>query len=135
MVSQENVEIVKTAIEALNRRDMRVLAELSQDDLEITSDLTAYLRGATYRGTAAWTNYVEAMDEMWKEWRIEGLEACDGGQDRVACRSRLVGKGKLSGVPIEVALGLTYQLLQGGIWRVRFHLDPAEAFVAVRMLE
>ena len=66
-MSQENVEIVATAIEVFNRRDVSALAELSDEDLEIVSVLTAAnLGGATYRGSGAWTSYFAAMDETWE---------------------------------------------------------------------
>ena len=42
---------------------------------------------------------------------------------------RLVGKGKLSDVPVDRPVGLKYQLRNGKLWRVRSYADPAEALV------
>ena len=135
-MSRENVEIVRAAIEAFNRRDLSALASASTDDLEIVSTLTAAnLGGRTYRGTDAWVKYFAAMDESWKDWRIEDFEVLDAGDDRVACLCRLVGKGQHSGVPVERAVGITYQLLDARLWRIRSYLDAGEALEAVGLRE
>ena len=79
-MSQENVEIVLWAIVAFNRRDMRGLAELSHEDLEFVSVLTAVdAGGATYRGSETWTTYFAAMNETWEEWQAEDFQLFDGG--------------------------------------------------------
>ena len=57
-MSRENVEIVQRAIDAFNRRDIRALAELSHEDLEFVSVLTAVdAGGASYHGSGAWASY------------------------------------------------------------------------------
>ena len=136
-MSQENVEIVGTAIEVFNRRDVGALVELSEGDLEIVSALTAAnLGGATYRGeTEAWTDYFAAMDETWEEWGIEDAELRDADDDRVACLCRLVGRGKVSGVPVERGVGIVFRIRDGKLWRIRSYLDPSEALEAVGLSE
>jgi ketosteroid isomerase-like protein len=131
-MSPENAEIVKTAINAFNRRDMRSLADLSHEDLEIVSVLTAAnLGGDTYRGLEAWTAYFAAMDETWEEWQVADFRVFTGSDDRVACLCRMVGKGKHSGAPVERAVGITYQFREAQLWRVRSYLEPGEALEAV----
>ena len=135
-MSRENVEVVKAAIDAFNRRDMRALADLSHEDLEIVSVLTAAnLGGATYRGSEAWPSYFAAMDETWEEWQVEEIQVFDGSDDRVACLCRMVGKGKHSGVPVQRAVGITYHFRQAHLWRIRSYLDPDEALDAVGLRE
>src|SRR4051794_16408020 len=77
-MSQENVEIVKRVIDAFNRRDLSAFAEISHEDFEFVSFLTAVDTGAaTFRGRQAWTGYFAAMDETWEEWRVESAEVFD----------------------------------------------------------
>ena len=134
-MSQENVEIVATAIEVFNRRDVSALAELSDENLEIVSVLTAAnLGGATYQGLEAWTSYFAAMDETWERWQLEDFRLLDGN-DRVVCLCRMVGKGKRSGAPVDRATGITFELQQGRLWRIRSYLDPREALEAVGLSE
>jgi ketosteroid isomerase-like protein len=131
-VSQENVELVRRAFEAFNRRDLRALAELSDEDLEFVSVLSAVdAGGATYRGSAALASYFRDMDQTWEDWRAEDFRVFDADDDRVAAVLRLVGKGKHSGVPVEREVGLAYTIRQGKLWRMRSYLDPGEALKAV----
>src|SRR4051812_10158865 len=135
-MSRENVEIVNRAIDAFNRRDLSALAESSHEDFEFVSVLTAVdTDGATYRGREAWTGYFAAMDETWEEWRVEGTEVFDAGDDGVATMFRIVGKGKHSGAPVEHAIGVVYRFRHGKLWRMRSYLDPAVAFKAVGLEE
>jgi len=136
-MSEENVEIVRTALEVFNRRDIRALEGLSQKDLEIVSMLTAAnLGGATYRGLEGWTAYFAAMDETWDAWRIApDFELFDAGDDCVVCLCRLVGEGKHSGVPVERAVGITFRMRQTRLWRIRSYLDPENALEAAGLSE
>src|SRR6476619_6774384 len=126
-MSDENVELVRRAIEAFNRRDLKALAELTHDDFEFVSVLTAVdAEGATYRGSAAWTTYFEDMSEAWKDWRVEGSpELFDGGDNRVAGIIRIVGTGRHSDAQVERVVGLTYFVRDRRLWRMRSYTDPA----------
>ena len=136
-MSHENVEIVGTAIEVFNRRDIGALVDLSEGDLEIISALTAAnLGGSTHHGaTQAWIDYFAAMDETWEEWGIEDAELRDAGYDRVACLCSLVGRGKVSGVPVVRAVGIVFRIRDGKLWRIRSYLDPTDALEAAGLTE
>ena len=49
-MSQENVELVRAAYEAIARRDREELAEILTDHLSPEFEFEAVLTGATYRG-------------------------------------------------------------------------------------
>ena len=136
-MGQENVEFIRTSIEVFNRRDIRALVDRSEGDLEIVSALTAAnLGGSTHHGaTQAWTDYFAAMDESWEEWGIEDAELRDAGDNRVACLCRLVGRGKVSGVPVEREVGIVFRIRDGKLWRIRSYLDPLEALEAAGLSE
>jgi ketosteroid isomerase-like protein len=135
-MSQENVDLVWRLVEAFNGRDMGGLAELSHEDLEFVSVLTAVdAGGATYRGPETWTSYFAAMDETWEEWQVEDFRVFDGGEDRVAGVFRIVGTGKHSSAPVEHEIGLAYRIREGKLWRMRSYLDPAEALEAAGVRE
>jgi ketosteroid isomerase-like protein len=135
-MSRENVELVHSGLDAFNHRDLRALAELSHEDLEFVTVLTAVeAGGATYRGSETWASYFADMNEAWEEWRVEDFRVFDAGDDRVAAVFRIVGKGKHSGVPVEHPIGVAYRIRQGKIWRMRSYLDPAEALEAVGLAE
>ena len=135
-MSRENVEIVRRAGEAFNRRDVEALAAMSDDDLEFVSAFAAVeTGGVAYRGPKAWQRYFARMDETWDGWRVEDLEVFDAGGDRVAAVFRVVGRGKASGVPVDQRIGIAYRFRNGKLWRMRAYLDPAEALEAVGLAE
>jgi hypothetical protein len=75
-MSQENVETVRRSVEAFNGEDVKTLRELSNDDVELATVLTARVEqaeGTTYRGPDWWTRYFDDRRETWQEWRIEDL--------------------------------------------------------------
>ena len=115
---------------------MRALAELSHEDLEFVSVLTAVdAGGASYHGSGAWASYFAAMNETWEDWHAEDFRFFDAGEDRVVCVFRLVGKGKHSGAQVEREVGLAYRVREGKLWRMRSYLDPGEALEAVGLRE
>src|SRR5438105_4742198 len=135
-MSQENVEVVRLAIDAFNRRDMAALAGLSDPDFEFVSVLTAVdAQAATYRGPDGWTTYFADIDQAWKDWQIVGLRVFDGDRDQVATTFHVTGQGRQSEAAVERAVGVAYRLRRGKIWRMRSFLHPADALNAVGLGE
>lgn len=126
------MEIVRRALDAFNRRDLTMLEEeFCDEDFEFVSFFTAVEAGeATYRGAAAWGEYAAVMDEMWADWRVEDPQFFDAGERGVVCLMQLVGRGKLSSVPVSRPVGITYRLRGRKLWRVRSYASPAEALTA-----
>ncbi len=65
-------------------------------------------------------------------WNRRDLGA---GDQVVVCLMRLVGKGKLSKVPVDTPVGLTYRLRDGKLWRVQSYANPADALEAAGLDE
>jgi ketosteroid isomerase-like protein len=135
-MSQENVEIVLRAQEAFNRRDLQTLAELTDEDFEFVSVLTAVDAGeSTYRGPQALASYFAAIDDTWENWQVEDFRVFDAGGDHLAVVCRLVGTGKSSGASVERKVGMAWRLRDGKLWRVRSYLDPNDALRVVGLSE
>ena len=109
-MSQENVEIVRTTLDAFAAGDRdRMLASI---DPEVVIDGSRrVLNPATYVGVDGVRQMLADMDETWEDLRIEQREFIDAG-DRVAVIGRLMGKGKGSGVEVE-------RPVNGQVWTVR----------------
>lgn len=128
---ETKVEVVRRAIDAFNRRDLRELAVLCHDDLEFVSVLTAIeADGATYRGPDAWSTYFGVMDQIWRNWRAEDPRLFEGAEDTVVCLFRIAGTGSHSDVPVERPIAITYRFKDERIWRMRSYMDPADALAA-----
>ncbi len=135
-MSQENVEIVRRGIEAFDREDFDLLAQLCHEDFEFVSVLAGVdAAGATYRGSEAWREYFAVMRETWESWRVEDVQVFDAGGNRLAVLYRLVGTGQNSGVPVEREVGASCMMRDGKLWRWRSHPNPADALAAVGLSE
>jgi ketosteroid isomerase-like protein len=63
-MSQENVEAMRAAVDAFNRRDGNAFGELLAEDAEIVP-VRAALEGTVYRGRDAGTEYCAAVEASW----------------------------------------------------------------------
>src|SRR5437588_7095164 len=108
-MSQENVEAMRLAMEAFNRRDGEGFGALLAREVEIVP-VRAALEGTVYRGPDAAAQYCAAVDESWENlgWEVEEIR--DGG-DWVLALGRIRGGGRTSGVAIDARAG----------WVARFH--------------
>jgi ketosteroid isomerase-like protein len=135
-VSRENLDLANRAFDAFNGHDIDALHSLSHEDFEFVSVLTAVdAEGATYRGPRAWTEYFVAMDETWSACRVEDFRLFDGGDNSLAGMFRIVGTGNVSGAAVDRAVGITYEVRDGKLWRMRSYMHPPDALAAVGLEE
>jgi ketosteroid isomerase-like protein len=132
-MSQENVEIVRAAMEAFNRRDGEAFGALLAKDAEIVPVRVA-VDGTVYRGPDAAAQYCAAVDESWENLRWEVEEIRDGG-DWVLAVGRIRGRGRGSGAAIDNRAGWVARFREGLITSFRTCADRAEALKAVGLQE
>ena len=133
-MSQENVEVVKVLMGAVNRRDIDALAGVTTSDLEWFPVFAARVEGDVYRGRAGIEAFLGEVDEIWEEFRPQPEEYRDLG-DRVIGLGRLRTRGRASGVPIDAPWGGVYDVRGGRISRIRTYLDHGEALRAAGLFE
>ena len=133
-MSRQNIELVRGLIEAYQRADFAALAAGGTEDFEFVSVMSA-VEETTYRGRDVWPSYMADMHETWEEWHVEVVEILDGGDaDAVVVITRLVGKGKSSGAPVDRTVGIVYRVRDGKLARMRSYLDPADALAAAGLV-
>jgi ketosteroid isomerase-like protein len=97
-MSQENVELVRSAYEAIARRDREALAAILTDHLTPEFEFEAVLTGATYKGVdALWELLDDIQDTVGYAPEVE--EAVDLN-DHVLVVLRMSGRGSQSGVSV-----------------------------------
>ena len=130
-MSQENVETMRAAMEAFNRRDGEGFGALLARDVEIVP-VRAALEGTVYRGPDAAAQYCAAVDESWEnlEWEVE--ETRDGGS-WVLALGHIRGGGRGSGAVIDAKAGWVAHFRDGLITTFHTHADRAKALEAVGM--
>jgi len=129
-MSQENVEIVKVLMEAVNRRDIDAYAEVTTSDFEWFPVFAARVERDVYRGREGIEKFLFEVDETWEEFQPMPEEYRDLG-DRVLALGRLKTRGRASGVPSDSPWGGIFDLHGGKVSRIRTYLDHGEALEAV----
>jgi ketosteroid isomerase-like protein len=99
-MSAENVEIVRKAIDAFDRGDLDAwLGFLSPEVVWESLPLPGFRD--VYRGRAGAREWRELLLEVFKEAHLEIEEITALSDDRVLIVSRVTGRGRGSGVPVE----------------------------------
>jgi ketosteroid isomerase-like protein len=133
-MSQANVEIVKRAIDAFNRRDLNVYDELWTPDFEWFPAMAGIVDGDSFRGREGMARNYEVLGDIWEEFRVVGEEFRDLG-DRVLGLGRLDGRGRGSGTPVDAPFRAVFDFRDGKISRARSYLDHGEALRAAGLSE
>ena len=135
-MSEENVEAIKLATEAINRRDVEAALEVFDPEVEYYAALPVLLgdTAAVYRGPAGVRELFRDLYDVLDEIHVEYSEIRDLG-DRVVAIGRVRIRGKASGASTESAVGVVSDVLDGKAIRVRTYLDPKEALEAAGLRE
>jgi ketosteroid isomerase-like protein len=128
MASPQELETIRRAYDAFNRRDIDGLTTTLDPDLE-WHPLLGELGGGVYRGHDGVRRLVSEIDDTWESFRIELDEVIDAG-DLVFVLSRSIGRGKASGVEAEVGLTTVWELRDGRPVRARSYATVEEALAA-----
>src|SRR4051794_4834732 len=125
-MSQENVEVVRAQAEAFARGDRE--EAMSFLDTDVVYDITRYsAAGGVFHGLQGIREGFGEWIGSWEGYRVEILEVIDAGDDKVVLMSRQTGKGRGSGVPVEVTNAVVNTVRDGKVIRMDVYPTPAEA--------
>jgi ketosteroid isomerase-like protein len=128
-MSQENVEIVRRSLETWSGGDIEGLIETM--DPEVRFDLSERVfNPGVYEGHDGFRRFVQEVDEVWEDFRIEPLEFIDAGEDKVVVSYLVRGRGKGSGVDVELPSTSVYTLRDGKLIEARMYRDHEKALEA-----
>jgi ketosteroid isomerase-like protein len=127
-MSQENVEVVRRAIEAYAREGLEGSLRYYDPEVEWTTT-EAYIEPATYSGHDGLRRYLGAIEEEFEDLQIEPIELIDAGE-KVISSVRISGSGKASGAPVSVTLISVGSLRDGLIYRLSNYPDMGAALEA-----
>jgi ketosteroid isomerase-like protein len=133
-MSEENVELVRRAVEAYQRRDGQALRTMTHRDCEVFTLTEGETEGEPFRGHAGIDEWLEHEFDPWDEFRVEPTEIRDV-DDRVLMRSRVTARGKGSSVELNAEAGTVFEFRDGKIFRMRAYLDWHRALDAVGLRE
>ena len=129
-MSEENVEIVRNAFAAFERGDIEGVLRLCDEDIVITQPPDLPGVSPEQRGHRGVLDALSIWPEQWDEYRIELLrvEAAPGGKVFAAQRSS--GRGKQSGVEVDMDFSFVFTVREGKIIEWRLFIQEEQALEA-----
>jgi ketosteroid isomerase-like protein len=128
-VSQENLEIVDTALDAFMRGDYEGVLRTCAEDIEITQAAGFAGVPAKQHGHAGLLEAFGMWPEEWDDYRIEILRIADLGS-HVLVTQIARGRGKGSGIPVAMPLALLFAVRGGKIREWLIFAEEHEALEA-----
>jgi ketosteroid isomerase-like protein len=132
-MSQENVEIVRSIYEALNRRDWDAVFRDQSPDAELTTPPGGPNSG-TYRGREECEGYIRELVTPFEAWALQPEEFFERG-DQVAVVYKVRARPKGSSAEIEIRNGALWRIRGGKAVSLRFFSKPEEALEAAGLAE
>src|ERR1700751_3129718 len=117
-MSQANVEMARRANDAFNRRDVDAFMEWATSDIEFTAAMIGTVARGSFRGREGIEALFADIRDTWDEHRMVIEEIRDLGE-RVLGLGRLEGRGKASGVSVDVPYAIISDFRDGKVWRSR----------------
>src|SRR5215207_10565572 len=133
-MSQENVEIVKAALDAWPR-GLDALAEYWTDDIDHRAIEGALYDRGPMHGKEAVRDYLRDWLDMFDDFKVEPVELIDAGEDQVVGVLRVSGRAKLSGVETDLTYAVVYTIRDGKIARGREYWTKEQALEAAGLRE
>ncbi len=131
-MSQENVELVRQAEEALLRRDRDAWFAIHDEEFEIVP-IRDWPEGAVRGHEAAWDFHMRILDSF--EWVPKGVERVAAGADKVLVHLRYDARGVGSGAEVELDQWYVATVREGKILRLQWFTDGVEAREAAGLSE
>jgi uncharacterized protein len=129
-MSQANVEIIQMAIDAFERGNNEGVLRLCDENIEITQAAGFLGVPQKMRGHAGVLEAFDAWPEQWDDYRIETLRVADFG-DHVMITQLAHGRGRGSGVEVEMPLTLLFALRDGKIIEWQIYSQEQQALEAL----
>ena len=130
-MAQENVEIVRRVVAALNARDLDGYLACCCEDVALHLPVVA----GVYEGPEGIKRWFADIEDAGPDFHIDlrGVKAT--GDNQVLAFTRAASTGRASGIPMAWDATNVYDLIDGKLSRIRIFLDHSEALKAVGMEE
>lgn len=129
-MSQDNVELVRRAIAAVNERDIDAYLSCCTDDVQLVTPLAEI--GGAYEGSDSIRRFFADLSDTSPDFHLTAERVEAVGDHRVLAFLRVSATGRASGIPaaVETPTGNVYDIENGRISRLRIFFDRDEALKA-----
>jgi len=130
-MSQENVEVVRRAHEALNGGDIDAVIALCNPAFRLDMS-DRVLNPMVYEGHGGIRRFYHEVRDVWANYTWEPEQLIESG-DQVVALLRSTGTGRGSGVEIERQTAMVWTVHDSRATSLRFFRNRAEALEAARL--
>ena len=134
-MSQENVEVVRAATEAMIAGDAAAALNALDPNIEWHATVGGIDEGRIYNGPEEVAEAFADYFAVWERIELRADQYIDAGTEEVVVFFHEVAKGRESGALVETDTGTINTVRNGKIVRVRSYMDRADALEAVGLSE
>jgi ketosteroid isomerase-like protein len=131
-MSEENVEVVRTALTALDRRDVELYLSIASPEIELITPASP-LEGSSV-GHEGIRRFFQEMEAFAESSSFEVEEIREVGP-QVLAFFKVIGVGRLSGVETSTDVAALYSVEDGKLRRAQVYADRREALEAAGLSE
>jgi ketosteroid isomerase-like protein len=113
-VSQEDIELVRSALDLLNTQDVEAVLPFIHPEFEFSTPPAISVEPQTYRGHDGLRLYFEQWTDAADRVGLVADELLDAQGDAVIASARLVARGRETGIETELAVGMVWHV-HGGL--------------------
>jgi ketosteroid isomerase-like protein len=132
-MSQENVEMVRDAIETWNRQDHDAALKFFSPDAELDAS-GRILNPDIYTGVEGLMRFRRDIAEAWDRFELEIEDVFESG-DLVVVFVRSIGRGRASGVEVDFRSAWLATVSDHKITKLRLYRERKEALEAAGLRE
>jgi ketosteroid isomerase-like protein len=133
-LSQENVEIIRTAYAALAEQGVEAVLVFADPEFEATTPASLASEPDTYRGHEGVRRYFGSFGDAMEGVYFEGQEFTSVG-DKVLVDTKLHARGRTTGIETEQRAFLVWALRDGLVTGVQTFVERGAALEAVGLQE
>jgi ketosteroid isomerase-like protein len=131
-MSQENVEIVRTAYAAMSARDFDALTKVTDSDWVFDFSRAIGPQKGVYRGHEEIAQFGAATEEAFERFELSPIEFLVGSASQIVVRHHLSAKGRGSGLELDRVPDATllWELRDGKVIKTTLYNSRVEALEA-----
>jgi uncharacterized protein len=132
--AEERIELVRRGFEAWNAGDVETTLELLDPEVEIYT-AEGIVNSGTYKGHDGFMRWAQQWFEAWEEFHNELEEVVAVGDRHAVARSHQTGRGRGSGVEVEMDVGWTSEVRDRRAVYLALHPSFEDAMADARRRE
>ena len=130
-MSEENVEALRSAVDAINRGDIEAALELVDPDIEWQTEL---IGTPVYRGHEGARQGFRDVMTAWESWQMEPIEFLEG-DDHVFMAVHVNARGRTTGATVEARVFYVLDFRHGKVVRFQGFTQRSQALEAAGLSE